>query len=353
MIVVTGGAGFIGSEFVRQWIAEESSQLVNIDKLTYSGNLENLAAVGGNSRHHFVQADIGDQAVIEQVLHEHKPRAIIHFAAESHVDRSIHAPADFIQTNIDGTFRLLEAVRAWRAAAPKEFKFVHISTDEVFGSLPLKAAAISESAAYAPGNPYAASKAAADHLVRAYIRTYDLPAVIVHCCNNYGPFQFPEKLIPLMIARGLAGESLPIYGDGLHERDWLHVSDAVRAIRLVLAGGRIGESYNIAAGQACSNLQVVGMLCDLLDELRPQSPFKPHRQLIKHVAERPGHDRRYALNADKIARELGWQPQVSLLDGLRQTLEWYLGNKAWLENVVSGRYRQWIADNYGWRNKRS
>ncbi|MGH8662210.1 MAG: dTDP-glucose 4,6-dehydratase, partial [Burkholderiales bacterium] len=344
MILVTGGAGFIGSNFVLHWIASESDPLVNLDKLTYAGNPENLSSLAGNSRHHFLRGDIADRALVARLLQEHKPRAIVNFAAESHVDRSIHGPADFVQTNVMGTFALLEEARAyWSALGEPEkgrFRFLHVSTDEVYGSLGPGEPPFAETTGYAPNSPYAASKAAADHLVRAYHHTYGLPTITTNCSNNYGPCQFPEKLIPLMILNGWGQKPLPVYGDGLNVRDWLYVGDHCAAVRLALAKGRPGQTYNIGGGGEMTNLHVVKAVCSLLDEARP--PHAPHEKLISLVKDRPGHDRRYAMDARKIRSELGWKPQESFASGLRKTVEWYIDNMKWADNVTSGEYQRWI-----------
>ncbi len=349
-ILVTGGAGFIGSNFVHQWLREEDEPLINLDKLTYAGNLENLAAWSGDPRHNFVHGDIGDAAVLTRLLDAHSPRAIVHFAAESHVDRSIHGPAEFVQTNVVGTLTLLEAVRSyWEkldAPARKDFRFLHVSTDEVYGSLSAEEPAFQETTPYQPNSPYAASKAGSDHLVRAWHHTYGLPTLTTNCSNNYGPFQFPEKLIPLMILNALAGKPLPVYGDGKNVRDWLHVEDHCRAIRLVLARGRAGETYNIGGNAERTNIEVVTTLCALLDELHTDAS-RQHGELITYVKDRPGHDRRYAIDADKIANELGWQPGESFESGLRKTVAWYLANQPWVGRVQSGAYREWVAKQYG------
>ncbi|MGQ0749538.1 MAG: dTDP-glucose 4,6-dehydratase [Betaproteobacteria bacterium] len=348
MILVTGGAGFIGSNFVLDWIANENTPVLNLDKLTYAGNPGNLAALKDEARHVFVKGDVCDRALLARLLKEHRPDAIVHFAAESHVDRSIHGPGEFVQTNVAGTFSLLEETAAyWSAlddAEKKRFRFLHVSTDEVYGSLGPDEAPFDETRAYRPNSPYAASKAASDHLVRAYHRTYGLPAITTNCSNNYGPLQFPEKLIPLMIVNAGREKPLPIYGDGLNVRDWLYVSDHCAAVRLVLQRGRPGETYNIGGDSERSNLDVVKAICALFDELRPQAA--PHARLMKHVADRPGHDRRYAMNFRKIAGELGWQPKERLETGLRKTVAWYLGHMDWVESVTSGAYRSWIDLNY-------
>ena len=350
-ILVTGGAGFIGANFVLDWMSAEATPVVNLDKLTYAGNPDNLAGLKGDARHHFVRGDIGDRALIGKLLREHRPRAIVHFAAESHVDRSIHGPADFVQTNVVGTFALLEESRAyWTGLAPKDreaFRFLHVSTDEVYGSLGPGDPAFAETTAYAPNSPYAASKAAADHLVRSYRHTYGLPTVTTNCSNNYGPYQFPEKLIPLMVFNALKGKPLPVYGDGANVRDWLYVADHCEAVRLALARGRPGETYNIGGNAEKTNLEVVKAVCAILDELRPDAA--PHGKLIAFVADRPGHDRRYAIDAGKIRSELGWQPRERFDTGLRKTVEWYLDHMKWADNVASGEYRNWIDLNYGKR----
>jgi dTDP-glucose 4,6-dehydratase len=347
-ILVTGGAGFIGSNFVLQWIEAESDSLVNLDKLTYAGNPENLATLKGNARHIFVRGDIGDRALIGKLLQEHKPRAIVNFAAESHVDRSIHGPVDFVQTNVMGTFALLEEARAyWSGLAQPEkdaFRFLHVSTDEVYGSLGPGDAPFTEATPYAPNSPYAASKAAADHLLRAYHHTYGFPASTTNCSNNYGPCQFPEKLIPLMIVNGWRGKPLPVYGDGKNVRDWLYVGDHCAAVRLALAKGRPGETYNIGGHGEMTNLDVVKAICALLDEARPAQA--PHEKLISFVKDRPGHDRRYAMDARKIQSELGWKPQESFKTGLYKTVEWYIDNMKWADNITSGEYQRWIETNY-------
>lgn len=349
-ILVTGGAGFIGANFVLDWFAGHDEPVINLDKLTYAGNLENLASLQGNAKHIFVQGDIGDATLVGKLLTEHHPRAIINFAAESHVDRSIHGPGEFIQTNIVGTFHLLESVRAYwdglDGKAKKLFRFLHVSTDEVYGSLTNDAPAFSETNRYEPNSPYSASKAASDHLVRAYHHTYGLPVLTTNCSNNYGPYQFPEKLIPLCILNSLAARSLPVYGDGLQIRDWLYVKDHCRAIRLVLEGGRVGETYNIGGWNEKTNLDVVETLCAVLDELKPRSEGLSYTALIAFVGDRPGHDRRYAINANKINRELGWKPQETFETGLRETIAWYLDNQSWVTNVTSGTYRNWIDKQY-------
>jgi dTDP-glucose 4,6-dehydratase len=353
LILVTGGAGFIGSNFVLQWIGAESDPVVNLDKLTYAGNPENLATLKGNARHVFVRGDIGDRSLIGRLLQEHKPRAIVNFAAESHVDRSIHGPADFVQTNVMGTFALLEEARAyWSALAQPQkdaFRFLHVSTDEVYGSLGPSDPPFTESTPYAPNSPYAASKAAADHLVRAYHHTYGFPGITTNCSNNYGPCQFPEKLIPLMILNGWRQKPLPVYGDGKNIRDWLYVGDHCAAVRLALAKGRLGETYNIGGHGEMTNLDVIKLICMLLDEARP--PHAPHEKLINFVKDRPGHDRRYAMDSRKIRAELGWKPQENFASGLRKTVEWYIDNMRWVDNVASGEYQRWIETNYSKRGE--
>ena len=348
MILVTGGAGFIGSNFVLRWLATEADPVLNLDKLTYAGNLDNLAGLKSDTRHVFVKGDINDRALVGKLLREHQPRAIVHFAAESHVDRSIQEPADFVHTNVTGTFALLEEARAyWSSLTPPErdrFRFVHISTDEVYGSLGPDDAAFTETTPYAPSSPYAASKAAADHLVRAYHRTYGLPTITTNCSNNYGPYQFPEKLIPLMILNGLRDQPLPVYGDGKNVRDWLYVGDHCAAVRLVLGGGRVGETYHIGGRGETTNLDVIRAICVLLDEARPA--HVPHEKLIHFVTDRPGHDRRYAMDTRKIESELGWKPKEDLGTGLRRTVEWYLDNMQWADHVTSGEYQRWIEANY-------
>ena len=351
MILVTGGAGFIGSNFVLDWLASGHEPLINLDALTYAGNLENLASLKGDQRHIFVHGSIGDADLVGKLLAEHLPRAVINFAAESHVDRSIHGPEDFIQTNIVGTFRLLEAVRAyWNALegeARSSFRFLHVSTDEVYGSLAKDDPAFTETNRYEPNSPYSASKAASDHLVRAYHHTYGLPVLTTNCSNNYGPFHFPEKLIPLVIHNALAGKSLPIYGDGQQVRDWLYVSDHCSAIRRVLEAGRVGETYNVGGWNEKPNLDVVHTLCAILDELQPRADVKSYKEQITYVTDRPGHDRRYAIDASKIERELGWKPAETFDTGIRKTVAWYLANQDWVRNVTSGAYRQWLDKNYG------
>lgn len=352
MILVTGGAGFIGANFVLDWLGGSSEPVLNLDKLTYAGNLHNLASVQGDARHVFVQGDIGDSALVGRLLAEHRPRAIVNFAAESHVDRSIHGPEDFIQTNVVGSFRLLEAVRQYWQALPaiekEAFRFLHVSTDEVYGTLAPDAPAFTEQHNYEPNSPYSASKAASDHLVRAWHHTYGLPVLTTNCSNNYGPFQFPEKLIPLMIVNALAGKPLPVYGDGMQVRDWLFVGDHCSAIRAVLAQGRCGEVYNIGGWNEQPNRDIVHTVCALLDELRPD-PAGPYARLISHVKDRPGHDRRYAIDARKIERELGWRPAETFESGIRKTVQWYLSHADWVAAVQSGSYRDWVATNYAAR----
>jgi len=352
-ILVTGGAGFIGSNFVLDWLAADCGAVVNLDKLTYAGNPANLASIQNSPAYSFVHGDICDAKLVAELLREHRPRAVVHFAAESHVDRSILGPEAFLRTNIDGTFVLLQAARTYYGSLSGEererFRFLHVSTDEVYGTLTPEEPAFHENTPYAPNSPYAASKAASDHLVRAWVHTYGLPAVITNCSNNYGPYQFPEKLIPLMIANALQGKSLPVYGDGQQVRDWLYVGDHASALRTVLERGRVGETYNVGGGNQRSNLEVVTMVCALLDELVPESVFRPHLQLVKYVADRPGHDRRYAIDARKLESELGWRPKESFETGLRKTVEWYLGNPTWVESVTSGAYQHWIERNYSER----
>jgi len=379
VIVVTGGAGFIGSNFVLDWLCRSDDPVINLDKLTYAGNLENLASLQANTRHTFIRGDIGDANLVGSLLNEHKPHAIINFAAESHVDRSIHGPEDFIQTNIIGTFRLLEAVRSYWSGLNNEikqrFRFLHVSTDEVYGSLAKGEPAFSETRRYEPNSPYSASKAASDHLVRAYHHTYGLPVLTTNCSNNYGPYHFPEKLIPLMIINALAGKPLPVYGDGQQIRDWLYVKDHCSAIRRVLEAGRVGEVYNIGGCNEKPNIEIVRTVCALLDELRPlnpgsgewavesgewgvgsggeslplptaHSPLPTYHSLITYVADRPGHDRRYAIDAGKIEHELGWKPAETFETGIRKTVQWYLDNQSWVSNVQSGAYRTWVEKNY-------
>ncbi|HZV66430.1 MAG TPA: dTDP-glucose 4,6-dehydratase [Telluria sp.] len=348
MIFVTGGAGFIGSNFVLDWLAQSDEPVVNLDKLTYAGNLANLASLAGDARHLFVRGDIGDQDGVLALLNTHKPRAILHFAAESHVDRSIHGPGEFITTNINGSFSLLEAARAYWSgldpAAKAAFRFLHVSTDEVYGSLGPNDPPFSETTAYAPNSPYSASKAASDHLVRAYHHTYGMPTLTTNCSNNYGPYHFPEKLIPLIISNALAGKPLPIYGDGMQVRDWLYVSDHCAAIRRVLAAGRPGEVYNVGGWNEMANIEVVHTLCDILDQEAPTTGS--YREQITYVQDRPGHDRRYAIDAGKLERELGWKPAETFESGIMKTVRWYLANQAWVADVQSGAYLNWVEKNY-------
>jgi len=349
-IFITGGAGFIGSNFVLDWLAQCEEPVLNLDKLTYAGNLENLANLQSDARHVFVQGDLGDHALVDRLLAQHRPRAVLHFAAESHVDRSIHGPEDFIQTNIVGTFRLLEAVRAYWSALPEgeksTFRFLHVSTDEVYGTLSKDDPPFAETNAYEPNSPYSASKAASDHLVRAWHHTYGLPVLTTNCSNNYGPYHFPEKLIPLMIINALAGKPLPVYGNGQQVRDWLYVKDHCSAIRRVLEAGRLGETYNVGGWNEKPNIEIVHTVCKLLDELRPKAEGSSYKTQITHVQDRPGHDRRYAIDARKIERELGWKPAETFETGIRKTVQWYLGNPEWVSNVQSGAYREWMAKQY-------
>jgi dTDP-glucose 4,6-dehydratase len=350
LILVTGGAGFIGSNFILQWIAAESARVLNFDKLTYAGNLNNLLSVEAHPRYQFEHGDIVDRELVARLLMRERPRAIVHFAAESHVDRSIHGPDDFVRTNVNGTFSLLEEARAYWSALPESerasFRFLHVSTDEVYGSLGPDDPAFSETTAYAPNSPYSASKAASDHLVRAYHHTYGMPVLTTNCSNNYGPYQFPEKLIPLMILNACQGKSLPVYGDGKNVRDWLYVEDHCRAIRAVLARGHVGETYNVGGRSEKKNLEIVGAICKLLDQLRPNDPAVPHERLVTFVKDRPGHDRRYAMDACKIERELDWHPQETFESGMEKTIRWYLEHEDWVRNVTSGSYRQWMAKQY-------
>ena len=350
MLMVLGGAGFIGANFVLDWLAHHDEPVINVDKLTYAGNLENLAYLQGDVRHIFVQADIGDSAVIGQLLAQHQPRAVVNFAAESHVDRSIHGPEDFIQTNVVGTFRLLEAVRAYwnglEGEAKTSFRFLHVSTDEVYGTLSLTDPAFTEENNYEPNSPYSASKAASDHLVRAWHHTYGLPVLTTNCSNNYGPLHFPEKLIPLMIVNALAGKPLPIYGDGQQIRDWLYVRDHCSAIRRVLEAGKVGETYNVGGWNEKANIDIVKTVCALLDELRPRADGKSYAEQITFVTDRPGHDRRYAIDARKLERELGWKPAETFETGIRKTVQWYLDHPEWVANVQSGSYRDWVQKQY-------
>jgi dTDP-glucose 4,6-dehydratase len=351
MILVTGGAGFIGANFVLDWLAGNDEPVLNLDKLTYAGNLETLASLQGDARHVFVQGDIGDGALVARLLAEHRPRAVVHFAAESHVDRSIHGAEDFIQTNIVGTFRLLEAVRAHWSALPEAekgaFRFLHVSTDEVYGSLAPDEPAFTETHRTEPNSPYSASKAASDHLVRAWHHTHGLPVVTTNCSNNYGPFHFPEKLIPLMIVNALAGKPLPVYGDGMQVRDWLYVKDHCSAIRRVLEAGTLGETYNVGGWNEKPNIEIVHTICVLLDELRPRADGQSYNTQIAYVKDRPGHDRRYAIDARKLESELGWKPAETFETGIRKTVQWYLDHADWVERVQSGAYRQWVQTQYG------
>jgi dTDP-glucose 4,6-dehydratase len=353
MILVTGGAGFIGANFVHDWLATTDEPVVNLDALTYAGNLESLAALRHDPRHRFVQGDITDRALLDTLFAEHRPRAVIHFAAESHVDRSIHGPGAFIRTNVEGTFTLLEAARGFWSALPASdkaaFRFHHVSTDEVYGSLAPHDVPFDEDHVYEPNSPYSASKAASDHLVRAWHHTYGLPVVTTNCSNNYGPYHFPEKLIPLMIVNALAGKPLPVYGDGQQVRDWLYVRDHCAAIREVLARGRAGQTYNVGGWNEKTNLEIVHTICALLDELKPDAAGS-YKRLITHVTDRPGHDRRYAIDARKLERELGWKPAETFETGIRKTLRWYLDNTDWVTRVQSGAYRDWVATHYAGRN---
>jgi dTDP-glucose 4,6-dehydratase len=351
-VLVTGGAGFIGSNFVLDWLAGGSEPVVNVDALTYAGNLHNLDALRGDPRHLFVQGDIGDRLLLDRLLAEHRPRAIVNFAAESHVDRSIHGPGEFMRTNVLGTFALLEAARAYwgglDGSSQTAFRFLHVSTDEVYGSLAADAPAFTENHPYEPNSPYSASKAASDHLVRAWHHTYGLPVLTTNCSNNYGPYHFPEKLIPLMIVNALAGKPLPVYGDGMQVRDWLYVGDHCSAIRTVLASGRVGETYNVGGWNEKPNIEIVKTICALLDELRPDAAGS-YARLITYVKDRPGHDRRYAIDARKIERELGWRPAETFETGIRKTVQWYLDHSGWVTDVQSGGYRDWVATNYAQR----
>jgi dTDP-glucose 4,6-dehydratase len=350
MILVTGGAGFIGSNFVLDWLAHSDEPVVNLDLLTYAGNLENLASIQGDPKHHFVRGDIGDRTLIAQLLTQHQPRAVINFAAESHVDRSIHGPADFIQTNIVGTFNLLESVRDYWSALPDNqktaFRFLHVSTDEVYGSLEKTDPAFSETNRYEPNSPYSASKAASDHLVRAWHHTYGLPVLTTNCSNNFGPYHFPEKLIPLCILNALAGKPLPIYGDGQQVRDWLFVKDHCSAIRRVLEAGQLGETYNVGGWNEKANLEVVQTLCQILDDLKPRADGQSYAAQITFVKDRPGHDRRYAIDATKLEKELGWKPAETFETGIRKTIMWYLEHQDWVSHVLSGEYQGWLEKQY-------
>jgi dTDP-glucose 4,6-dehydratase len=350
MILITGGAGFIGANFVLDWLALNDEPVINLDKLTYAGNPETLQSLHGDTRHTLVQGDIGDRALVSRLLTEHQPRAVVNFAAESHVDRSIHGPGDFIHTNIVGTYELLEAVRQYWSAleAPEKaaFRFLHVSTDEVYGSLGHGAPAFTEQHHIEPNSPYSASKAASDHLVRAWHHTYGLPVLTTNCSNNYGPYHFPEKLIPLMIVNALAGKNLPVYGDGQQIRDWLYVKDHCSAIRRVLQAGKLGETYNVGGWNEKANIDIVHTVCSLLDELHPRADGKPYKEQITYVTDRPGHDRRYAIDARKLERELGWKPAETFETGIRKTVQWYLDNPDWVAHVQSGAYRDWVQKQY-------
>jgi dTDP-glucose 4,6-dehydratase len=349
-ILVTGGAGFIGANFILNWLASSDESVINLDKLTYAGNLMSLAPLANDARYTFVEGDIGDSQLVQQLLTTHRPRAVLNFAAESHVDRSIHSPQAFIETNVVGTFHLLESVRAyWQSLSPEgkgEFRLLHVSTDEVYGSLAMHDPAFTEDHPYEPNSPYSASKAASDHLVRAYHHTYGLPVLTTNCSNNYGPLHFPEKLIPLIIVKALEGEDLPVYGDGQQVRDWLYVTDHCCAIRTVLEAGTPGQTYNIGGWNEKTNLEIVHGICDLLDELSPRVDGRPYKSQIKHVADRPGHDRRYAIDASKIERELGWMPAETFETGIRKTVRWYLDNTDWVNSARSGAYREWVSRQY-------
>jgi dTDP-glucose 4,6-dehydratase len=353
MILVTGGAGFIGANFVLDWLGQTDEPVLNLDKLTYAGNPENLASLQGDARYVFVQGDIGDSALVDKLLTQFVPRAVLNFAAESHVDRSIHGPEDFIQTNVVGTMRLLQSVRSYWQGLPESdraaFRFLHVSTDEVYGSLSPTEAAFTETNKLEPNSPYSASKAASDHLVRAWLHTYGLPVLTTNCSNNYGPLHFPEKLIPLLIVNALAGKPLPVYGDGLQVRDWLYVKDHCSAIRRVLAAGQVGEIYNVGGWNEKPNIEIVHTVCALLDELRPRSDGASYKAQISYVQDRPGHDRRYAIDASKIERELGWKPAETFESGIRKTVQWYLDNPDWVAHVQSGAYREWVQTNYAGR----
>jgi len=350
MILITGGAGFIGANYVLQELGKIEPKLVNLDKLTYAGNLQTLESISDKLNYHFYKGDIGDRALVDQILEKYQPAAVINFAAESHVDRSIHGPGDFIQTNIVGAFNLLESVRAYYekldADKKDKFRFHHVSTDEVYGSLSPTAPAFTETHPYEPNSPYAASKAASDHLVRAWFHTYGLPVLTTNCSNNYGPYQFPEKLIPLVIHNALRGKSLPVYGDGKQIRDWLYVEDHCDAIRVVLERGRLGETYNIGGNNEKTNISVVETICRILDQLQPRADQKSYLEQITFVVDRPGHDRRYAINATKIANELGWKPKETFESGIQKTVQWYLDHQDWVEGVISGSYRDWVAKQY-------
>ena len=350
MILITGGAGFIGSNFVLDWLAQSDEPILNLDKLTYAGNLQTLASLTGNPLHHFVHGDIADRDLVQNLFATHKPRAIVHFAAESHVDRSIHGPGEFIHTNVMGSFNLLECARAhWAGLGTEEkahFRFIHVSTDEVYGSLSLNEPAFTEKHAYQPNSPYSASKAASDHLVRAWHHTYGLPVITTNCSNNYGPFQFPEKLIPLMIVNALAGKPLPIYGDGQQIRDWLYVKDHCSAIRRVLEAGRVGETYNVGGWNEKPNIDIVKTICTLLDDLKPRTDGRSYADQMTFVMDRPGHDRRYAIDASKIEQELQWRPAETFETGIQKTVRWYLAHTDWVHNVQTGAYREWIKTHY-------
>ena len=351
MILVTGGAGFIGGNFVLDWLANPKAEgIINLDKLTYAGNLATLSSLEKDARHVFVHGDIGDRGLVGDILEKYQPRAIVNFAAESHVDRSIHGPADFVQTNVLGTFNLLESARAYWTQLPVDqksaFRFLHVSTDEVYGSLTAQDPPFAETNAYEPNSPYSASKAASDHLVRAWFHTYGLPVLTTNCSNNYGPYHFPEKLIPLVILNALNGKPLPIYGDGQQIRDWLYVSDHCAAIRRVLERGQLGETYNVGGWNEKANLDVVNTICAVLDHLKPRADHQSYAQQITFVADRPGHDRRYAIDARKIERELGWKPQETFETGIRKTVQWYLDNPVWIQGVVSGSYRDRLNKHY-------
>jgi dTDP-glucose 4,6-dehydratase len=349
-LLVTGGAGFIGANFVLDWLAAERETVVNLDKLTYAGNVESLASLNGNSRHIFVQGDIDDQRLVSDLLHDYCPRAVLNFAAETHVDRSIHSPAEFIRTNVVGTFNLLEAVRRYWSelleAEKQSFRFLHVSSDEVYGSLQATDSPFRETDAYEPNSPYSASKAASDHLVRAWHHTYDLPVLTTHCSNNYGPYHFPEKLIPLCVLNALDGKVLPVYGDGQQIRDWIYVKDHCSAIRRVLEAGRVGETYKVGGYNEKTNLEVVKTICKILDDTKPRDDGKPYAHQIAFIADRPGHDRRYAIDAAKLERSLGWKPEETFETGIRKTIQWYLDNPMWVLHVNSGEYRHWVDTNY-------
>jgi len=349
-ILVTGGSGFIGSNFILQWMQQEGTPVVNLDKLTYAGNPRNLLQVSSDSRYSFTQGDVCDRELLRKLFELHQPRAVVHFAAESHVDRSIHGPDDFVRTNVFGTFCLLEEARSYCEALREQernsFRFLHVSTDEVYGSLGPNDPPFCETTPYSPNSPYSASKAGSDHLVRAYHHTYGLPTLTTNCSNNYGPYQFPEKLIPLVLLNARAGKPLPVYGDGQNVRDWVFVADHCEAVRTVLAKGRVGETYNIGGRSEKRNIEVVETICAILDQSCPGDPTVPHRKLITFVKDRPGHDRRYAIDARKIERDLGWKPRETFETGMRKTVEWYLQNEEWVKEVASGGYRKWIATQY-------